>query len=97
MQIQPVRKYLAVRIHDANVTGLHLPEGAKIQPYAEVIRVGKEVTTCAIGDRVAFLPNCGPIAFDEFQPDGTKVVVWVIHEDVILGTLTKEDVIVPMS
>lgn len=96
MTIQPTRKHIVVEFHDArtsSIAGLELPDGVKTEPYAVAIRCGPAVTVCKPGDRVAFLPNCGPIKMDEHQPDGSRKSVFIIHEDVIFGIFEGEPAI----
>ena len=44
---------------------LHLPEGASITPYGEVIAIGSDCKSIKVGDKVLFLPENYIAAFDK--------------------------------
>lgn len=95
MTIQPTRKHIVIELRDSRVTdGIVLPTDTKVQPYALVLRVGPEVTLYKAGDKVAHLPHSNLVCLDEYRPDGTRAVVWIIHEDAVFGVFEGEPAVV---
>lgn len=73
LQIQPTENRILVRLKDLNKTGLHIPDSAKVNPYAEVIAIGPDVNGINVGDKVLFLPSAQPIGLE--QNDETVYVI----------------------
>lgn len=87
MKIKPLTYFLLVRMHDVGEQSkLHLPEGATITPYGEVIATGPDCKNIKVGDKILFLPENFISGFDKGGDER-----FVIPESAVFGLIDTEE------